>query len=1066
MAAKDTKLYVPLDGLVDYLSRERHVRSKDLPVLFHAADIQFEEAQATGMLSEGDAYSLDMLAAMPYTIVDSEGAARKRRYLNIDEFSSGQFYFSSEQICFLGDLSPRCGKDVLESAARRELVTTVNYGGENYYCFDGEFALDIIDNSALFDDVSKLCFVSIQRTPSPGLFVRLKELAWNYLPVEDGVYLTISQLQQLSGKGRKQIENLLAREKVSSKSLWGERWYKIDLGQIHLFPNDTFYDRVFTLSKPQERLLAEQTVSILKQIVKQYHAEKEESIIPEMEAIETINVELEKKEEISSISAGATLVEKITSNNSLTEKMLDVISPITAEKAVPQRRLTSADYYLTANGEAQQFSGSITTLDFTSGVYVSKKTLEAVFGVSSTSMHKYIRRHNLGGKKHGNALFYFVDEEIIEKIKNYRGRTINRAQKATPQKKNGATMAEENTNAVADMVTLSDNDYSTLSSQKYQQKQNHKSKPQKDRHKKDAVDRHSGDLGYYLSQMGKVPLLKKHEEQELGTIIQTGRKSWLTLYKAHLADALAILDEYVGKTQTLKIDDLVKQANIGLAKAIDSFDCQGSFLDYARFKVKEELEHAVLNWEDVLAAGVSEDSLLVPANSDETPEPSKHGRRSSDYYLDRAGNCLPMPQHGIAAINLDQGVYLSTTVLCQLLELKPSRLRSVLEKFPLTSRKNSSFRFYFLDRGIVEKLQETVAGLVTRPKWKKAKREGTKFANKETAHEDYSSEICVNIPLSIDDLLREHNPEYDHVREGKSTEKNRLAYEKYQQMIAGFSTLSEEQEPALWPAIYHGKVAVKKMCEANLRLVVSVAKKFAQNQIRLEDAIQEGNIGLMRAATKFEPERGFKFSTYATWWIRQGIIRAIADKEASIRRPVHLFEMEKKIRRVRQKFFTQHGVEPTEQEIAEIANKDYIAARHLVPKDVGRIQQLVRQSEVYQSLDHPMPGRDDGTLGELVKDSAAEAGIYGSFEYQEYYTMLNRFIAHLNDREQYTLVHRFGLYNQDEETLEEIALKFGVTRERIRQVEGEALRKLKKKAGNDKRFKKFFKEYLEDFNKK
>ncbi|MDP3734020.1 MAG: sigma-70 family RNA polymerase sigma factor [Nanoarchaeota archaeon] len=1549
MTAKETELYVPLDDLVQYLSRERHLRSKDLPVLFRAADITFEEAQATGMLSEGDAYSLDLLAGMPYTIVDGDGIPRKRRYINIDEFSNGQFYFSSDQICSMGDLSPGRGKDVLDYAAKKELAKTVRVGEEMYFCLDGEFALDIVDNSNIFDAVDKLCFVAMTKTPSPGSFVRMKEISWQYIPVEDGAYLTTHQLQQLSGKSRKDVEKILAREKIPSKSLWGERWYKIDLGNIYFFPNVVFNDGVFTLSKTQKEVIAEQTVSLLESIVKKPLVEKDdpqkvikvrESVSPrskerglkrdafltpalcdtrktksfcaegqspscikgteshsslhlnaglsgpfneiidsvvdtipdsrylDKEAIGTLlginpaaayeraknrNIpfrmdgrkklyfvdditltELKKSKKIKKIQAEIpatveaiysaaqkedviknsndsepletiiaaaavkentaavlqeadavsekrlsltdlaqhyyhshdpaikeTLVvryqarirktagkvlkeikaiakdfnpvpfeELVSSGNigllealkkynpaesngakfetfafyrirgsmidylrgedildrdsrkkvkilrnfaekywqehhaepdfvayqqywidtgykeeefadfyahslfshhvsldskinkqekrtfmellhegyaknndpffmeevlacikadlqtvperyrrgieyylfeqstqeeagqkvglskswfsrileiyvkspgrfqrtkdylkgaeespldllrkknarlkstslrlpvkqlsssgteipalndvvSLEEKktvsgiesIVDVPSSILPEKDIPSNKIqarafNSSDYYFTKDGEMKTIPGDGSNgLNLTEGAFVGINSLQEIFGVGRQQIYTYIQRHHLTKKKQGSAAFYFIDNTIIAAINEWR-RTPPKKEAVYKKIEKKKIMPEysspqegtEKVLSVDALITQNElnNDPTNVDiADAHPQKRSRSSTGKKER-KNHSVREDFDSLGYYFSKLGEVPLLSREEEVELGITIQAGRTAWLDIYSAHLPLVLEIIENSDRTAHTLTIDDLVKQGNIGLAKAIDSFDCHGSFVAYAQIKVQEELENAVRNWEDVLASDTPEDLLLPVTILYDASETAKQSSKSNVYYFDRAGKAILTPADGAAAIDLHQGVYLNTTHLCQLLDVKPSQLQYLLKKFPLPSRKHSSFRYYYLDVATEADLQQKVAAVMAKPLKKKAKREGTKFANKETEYDNYNSNICFNIPLSIDDVLLIHVPTHDLKRDGTPTEKNHLAYVKYQRTVAAFLPLSEAQKQELWPVINQGKEAVQKMCQANLRLVVSVAKRYPQNHLSMDDLIQEGNIGMMKAATKFDPDRGFKFSTYATWWIRQGMMRAIANKGPTVRRPVHLFETEKKIRWVQQKFLQQHGTEPTDGQIAELVNTDYIEHRHLTSNDVGRAKELVRQSEVYNTFDHPLPGSDDGTLGEFVKDNTAEAGIYGSLEYQEFYTMLTPFLTHLNDKEHYTLVHRLGLYHQNEETLEEIALKFGVTRERIRQIELKAFSKLRKKLNNDKRFNVFFKEYLDDFNK-
>ncbi|HIY01670.1 MAG TPA: RNA polymerase sigma factor RpoD [Candidatus Blautia faecipullorum] len=294
-------------------------------------------------------------------------------------------------------------------------------------------------------------------------------------------------------------------------------------------------------------------------------------------------------------------------------------------------------------------------------------------------------------------------------------------------------------------------------------------------------------------------------------------------------------------------------------------------------------------------------------------------------------------------------------------------------------------------------------------------------------------ELILDDDVDMDKLDEEEEVELDKidlsVPEGVSIEDPVRMYLKE---IGKVSLLTADEEIELAKRMEQGDEAAKKrLAEANLRLVVSIAKRYVGRGMLFLDLIQEGNLGLIKAVEKFDYRKGYKFSTYATWWIRQAITRAIADQARTIRIPVHMVETINKLIRVSRQLLQELGREPTPEEIAEEMDMS-----------VDRVREILKISQEPVSLETPIGEEEDSHLGDFIQDDnvpvPADAAAFTLLKEQ-----LIEVLGTLTEREQKVLRLRFGLDDGRARTLEEVGKEFNVTRERIRQIEAKALRKLR-----------------------
>ena len=294
--------------------------------------------------------------------------------------------------------------------------------------------------------------------------------------------------------------------------------------------------------------------------------------------------------------------------------------------------------------------------------------------------------------------------------------------------------------------------------------------------------------------------------------------------------------------------------------------------------------------------------------------------------------------------------------------------------------------------------------------------------------DDFSSETLDGISLEVDLPKETDAAETVAVNDSAAMDDPVKVYLKE---IGRIPLLSAEEEIELAIKIADDdEQAKKRLAEANLRLVVSIAKRYVGRGMQFLDLIQEGNLGLIKAVDKFDYTKGFKFSTYATWWIRQAITRAIADQARTIRIPVHMVETINKVKKAQSQLLHQNGHEATPEEIAEY-----------LEMPVDKVREIIRVAQEPVSLETPIGEEEDSHLGDFIPDDALAPADAASMSLLK--EQLAEVLKTLTPREEKVLKLRFGLDDGNPKTLEEVGKEFNVTRERIRQIEAKALRKLR-----------------------
>ena len=512
------------------------------------------------------------------------------------------------------------------------------------------------------------------------------------------------------------------------------------------------------------------------------------------------------------------------------------------------------------------------------------------------------------------------------------------------------------------------------------------------------IEKSDDPIRMYLREMGGVELLSREGEIAIAKRIEAGKDVMLIA----LAQSPITAQQFFEWNQKLLNDEILVREIIDIDTNYMEDDSTGQSAKQKNSSQEETSEDADDDFNPTLAAMESE---IKPKVLNTISNLTKEYNKLIKYQKEKLDFTLNSKQFSSTKEKSYQKLVNEILENIKSLQLSPSVLEDLVQRHYVENKKIISLEGNLLRLAMDEKI---------------SRNEFIKFY--------VGNEINPNLKDFLDTnpdwkkFFSKHKNEFKNIRDRlvEISHKLGISVTDYKKLVSRVQKGEKES-----------RIAKKEMVEANLRLVISIAKKYTNRGLQFLDLIQEGNIGLMKAVDKFEYRRGYKFSTYATWWIRQAITRSIADQARTIRIPVHMIETINKIVRTQRLILSEFGREATPE---ELANK--------LRMPLDKVRKVLKISKEPVSLEKPVGDEEDSSLGDFIEDTKALAPLEQAIK-SNLGEATTKILSTLTPREERVLRMRFGVGMNTDHTLEEVGLQFSVTRERIRQIEAKALRKLK-----------------------